>query len=84
MASDRMVLHSEQRFLFEFRDFLQASSMSPLFEICLEPDTYDLIRQLIAQLVSRQAQNIGIIMHTAVFGGHAVMARGSSNTAKTC
>lgn len=69
-------------FALQFCNFLQASRVATLFEWGLQPDSNHLIGQLIAQLICRQANHVGVIVHTTVFRRDAVMARCGADTSK--
>jgi len=56
--------------------------MTALFEFCLQPDSYDLIRQLVAELVCRETQDIGVVVESAVFGCDTVVAGCCADTAE--
>ena len=67
-------------FALQFGNFLQTSRVATLLKWSLQPDSNHLISKLIAQLISGQANHVGVIVHATVFRRDAVMARCCADT----
>ena len=67
-------------FALQICDFLQTSRVATLFKWCLKPDSNDLIGQLIAELISGEADDVGVVMGAAVFCGDTVVTGRGTDT----
>lgn len=66
-------------FAFDFGDFLKTSGVSSGLEGGNKKDADDLIGELVAELVSGEADDVGVVVSAAVFCGHAVVAGGCAD-----
>lgn len=65
--------------ILKLLDLLHPPGMAPLFKWGLQPEFHHPLDQFLAKQVGADAQDIGIVVPAAHFGGDAVMAGGGAN-----
>ncbi len=66
--------------LFKFRDLRKTPGMSAPLELGSEPNIDHAVDQTLAKEIGREAQDVGVIVETAHFGGQIIVAGRRAHT----